>query len=161
MDTVVREVRLKKLSFTFPFFSPFCLPSLIPSFLFFPLSCNDFDCAIGGGDSGCLRFSKDSSWCLASCNCCNTARPVTRQETNPWLSSGLPAKLQTCSTAGYLTMNSQLLVSPAVSPAQVFLFTAVPKPPWRGGGPGPGSPPPNEWWVEAAWALSRHCCAWR
>lgn len=76
---------------------------------------------------------------------------------NTWLSSGLPGEatdLLPC----WVTNNEQS--APGESCTDLLLHNMCLSHPGEEGILDLGSPPPSEWWVERAWALSRYCCAW-
>lgn len=104
--------------------------------------------ADGGNSSVKRKKSHDA--------CSNTARPVTRQEINPWLSSGLPMEatdLLHC----WAPNDEQSAPHEFCTHLPLYIFPSYPGNEWDWSWVHLLL---SEWWVEGAWALSSHCCAW-
>lgn len=104
--------------------------------------------ADGGNSSVKRKKSHDA--------CSNTARPVTRQEINPWLSSGLRMEatdLLHC----WAPNDEQSAPHEFCTHLPLYIFPSYPGNEWDRSWVHLLL---SEWWVEGAWALSSHCCAW-
>lgn len=112
---------------------------------------SDFQaCKLDDGGNSSVKRKKSHAVCS------NTARPATKQERNPWPSSGLPMEatdLWHCCVPN----NEQSAPGESCTHPPLYIFPSHPGDEWDWSWIHPLL---CEWWVVGAWALSSHCCAW-